>query len=469
MGSKSGGDKPLLMGWASTDITPERPIQLHGQHHERISQYVRDPLTATALALETAGGDGVAEQAIMVSCDLVNVPREVVEQLRTIVAPRLADFDTAKLFLNSTHTHTALTLREGAYPPPPSGVMTPSECVDFLLERASDLVVQAWENRKPGGVSRALGHAAVGFNRRVVYDDGSARMYGTSDTPRFRGVEGSQDHGVEMLFCWDEQDALTGMVLNVACPSQVVEGQYYVSADFWSAARKRLRERFHENLFVYPMTASAGDQSPRDLVRRGRGEPNMRDESGLEEMGRRIANGVKYAFETAQSEISREVVFKHHVEELDLPARLATPEEAAASRKASQDFLRDGPVDENTREGGLLRRHRQVLERYEQQGDNPRFSMDLHVIRLGDIAIATNPFELYLDYGLRMKARSLAEQTFVVQLSGGWGKYLPTSKAVAGGHYGAMITDNAVGPAGGDVLVDRTVELINGMWGDDSK
>ena len=442
-------------------------MQLHGQFHERISKYVRDPLTATALALETASGDGTAEQAIMISCDLVNVPRLIVEQLRTLVGSRLPDFDARKLFLNATHTHTGPALMQEFYPPPPPGVMKPSEYTAFFLERAAAAIAQAWDRRRPGGMSRALGHAAIGFNRRVVYDDGSSRMYGTSDTPRFRSVEGSQDHGIEMLFCWDEQDALTGMVLNVACPSQVVEGQYYVSADFWSAARKRLRERFHENLFVYPMTASAGDQSPRDLVRRGRGEPNMRDESGLEEMGRRIANGVAYAFETAQSDISRGLVFEHHVEELDLPARMVTPQEAAASRKASEDFLKEGPVDENTREGGLLRRHRQVLERYEQQGDNPRFSMDLHVIRLGDIAIATNPFELYLDYGLRMKARSVAEQTFVVQLSGGWGKYLPTAKAVAGGHYGAMITDNAVGPKGGDVLVDRTVELINGMWADE--
>ena len=63
----------------------------------------------------------------------------------------------------------------------------------------------------------------------------------------------------------------------------------------------------------------------------------------------------------------------------------------------------------------------------------------------------------------------VAEQTFVVQLSGDWGVYLPTAKAVAGGHYGTMITDNCVGPEGGDILVDRTVELINGMWDDDAQ
>jgi len=33
----------------------------------------------------------------------------------------------------------------------------------------------------------------------------------------------------------------------------------------------------------------------------------------------------------------------------------------------------------------------------------------LHIIRLGNIAIATSPFELFLDYGNQIKARSLAE------------------------------------------------------------
>jgi hypothetical protein len=71
---------------------------------------------------------------------------------------------------------------------------------------------------------------------------------------------------------------------------------------------------------------------------------------------------------------------------------------------------------------------------------------------------------LFLDYGMRIKARSKALQTFVVQLSCSSGGYLPTTKAVKGGGYGAEVASNRVGPEGGQALVDRTVELINGMW-----
>ena len=60
----------LLIGWASTDITPEKPAALAGQFFVRISQQALDPITATALAIESAGEDNASEQVIMVSCDL---------------------------------------------------------------------------------------------------------------------------------------------------------------------------------------------------------------------------------------------------------------------------------------------------------------------------------------------------------------------------------------------------------------
>src|SRR5690606_25382150 len=109
-----------------------------------------------------------------------------------------------------------------------------------------------------------------------------------------------------------------------------------------------------------------------------------------------------------------------------------------------------------------------TLERFERQNNNPKpaYEMELHVIRLGDIAICTNEFELFSDFGIRMQARSKALQTFVIQLAGSpaWGAYLPTTKAVEGGAYSAVIHSSLIGPEGGQVLVDRTVELIGQMW-----
>ena len=63
-----------------------------------------------------------------------------------------------------------------------------------------------------------------------------------------------------------------------------------------------------------------------------------------------------------------------------------------------------------------------------------------------------------------MKARSPAEQTFVVQVACDSLGYLPTERGVAGGHYSAEIMSNIVGPEGGRILVERTVESLKDMW-----
>ena len=100
-----------------------------------------------------------------------------------------------------------------------------------------------------------------------------------------------------------------------------------------------------------------------------------------------------------------------------------------------------------------------MKERYDLEKVQPKLPVELHVVRLGDIVIATNPFELYLDYGMRIKARSSAIQTFIVQLAGG-GTYLPTERSIAGGAYGAVPASTLLGPEGGQELVEKTLELI---------
>ena len=94
------------------------------------------------------------------------------------------------------------------------------------------------------------------------------------------------------------------------------------------------------------------------------------------------------------------------------------------------------------------------------------YRMELHALRLGDVAIGTNPFELFTAYGAQMKARSPAVQSFVVQLVGSGG-YLPTELAVKGGGYSAVIQSSNVGPEGGQKLVDETVGEWRKLWESD--
>jgi len=108
-----------------------------------------------------------------------------------------------------------------------------------------------------------------------------------------------------------------------------------------------------------------------------------------------------------------------------------------------------------------------TIDRYQEQDKTPTLSVEVHALRIGDVVITTNPFELFVDYGIQMKARSKAIQTFVLQLTCGSGAgYLPTQRAVDGGGYSAVVQSSRIGPEGGQVLVDRTVEMANSLFED---
>ena len=87
----------------------------------------------------------------------------------------------------------------------------------------------------------------------------------------------------------------------------------------------------------------------------------------------------------------------------------------------------------------------------------------VHVVRIGDVAICSNRFEFLLDLGERIKARSPAEQTFVVQLAGEGG-YLAPERAVEGGGYGAWFASTPVSPEGGDLLVEESIRQIIALF-----
>jgi hypothetical protein len=171
---------------------------------------------------------------------------------------------------------------------------------------------------------------------------------------------------------------------------------------------------------------------------------------------------VEDVHEVARKDIHTDVYFAHSVQDIELPIRQVTGEELAKAKQSVKEILAKEKRGENVKRRRIW--HQNTIDRYQHQGDDSTYTMELHALRLGDVAICTNPFELFTEFGIRIKARSRALQTFVIQLTGVVGMYVPTAEAVRGGGYSAEINSNLVGPAGGQVLVDRTVEAINALW-----
>lgn len=494
----------LKFGWAEVDITPPKgtKISLAGQFFERITDEVESPITVTALTIDS-GSDCM----ILCSCDLVAIR----DNLNQIVKQRLrADgtVDPDKVILSAIHTHTSYTYKtetfvdrglentlaylekivpeDMAYQPLVSDEerMDPEAALYFLADKIVEAVLLSWNNREQGYYRNAFGRAAVGMCRRVCYDDQTALMWGDTNTPNFTELEGGNDNGIELVFTYDENKKLTGVMANIACPAQVVEHRSYISSDYWGKVKENLRKEYGEEIFVLGLCSAAGDQCPRDMIRwvqpesyiddpnikrevvlERTADPSMFDVSGLKLVGRRISSEIIAVHEELCSEYKDEAELVHQTPKVVLPLRRVTKTDYKNAVEMIEKFVEKNRGRRiNFDDNAAMHVYAGIIARYELQKTVDVFPVEVHIVKFGDIAIATNPFELFLDYGNQIRARSKAKQTFLVQLACGCNGYLPTEKAEQGGHYSAYVSSGFTGYEGGALLVRETLDGINQMF-----
>ncbi len=487
----------LKIGWSEKDITPKKKIGLDGQFYERITGEVESPLAVTAWAVESDG-----DSMVICSCDLLGVGEKLVD----MVAQRLrgSGVDPSKVVMGAIHTHTSYVYdidnrisdvssldvlkrflpedKEYVSLAEDPDVMGKDEATVFLADRIAECIAEAWQTRSAGGYAAGFGRAAVGMNRRVCYTDGTAKMWGDTNASDFEALEGGNDSGIEMLFTYSADGKLSGVVANVACPSQVMEHRSVISSDYWGKVRILLREKYGPDLKVLGLCAAAGDLCPRDLIRWVEPEspindpnisretvlprdadPSMFDVKGTWVIARRIVSEIEYAIEEAGAP-KTEAILEHQAERLDVPLRCVTTAEKEAAEAILHNFIEKKNGKFSFEDSAKMHVHAGTIARYELQKRVTVVPIDVHFIRFGDVAFATNPFELFLDYGNQIRARSKARQTFLIQLANGDYGYLPTEKAEKGSHYSAYVSSGFAGHEGGNLLVRETLTRINEMF-----
>ncbi len=488
----------INIGWSEVSLVPEgRKVSLAGQFVERISGEVETPITVSALAIEC--GD---DAAIFCVCDLVSVSGLVTKEVRDAIPDSLG-IPKDKIMVSAIHTHTSIEYagrsdgfgvsalqlllkykpEDVEYVPmvssDDSNIIQGVEARAFIVERAAKAIIEAWQSRKEGGYATGFGRAAIGMCRRVCYDDGSAKMWGDTNMANFTELEAGNDSGIEMLFTYDAKKKLTGVVVNIACPAQVLEHQHFISSDMPGKIKALVKAKYGDDVnFIY-FISPAGDQCPRDMIRWENPEivindpnidrpdyierdadPSMFDIKGCERAARRAMNEIEYEIESV-SDIRFDSTLYHNKLKVTLPVRRVTIAEKDLAEEKIKAFFEKCGKTINYADNANMMIYAGTLARYEYQHSHDTYDIEVHVLRLDDIAFATNPYELFLNYGNKMRARSRARQTFLIQHScGSWG-YLPTEKAEKGSHYSAFVSSGTTGHEGGDILVRTTVDEIN--------
>ena len=508
----------LKVGWGRRSIAMQGPVPITGQFYLRVSQGVFTPMLAEALVLEN-GSDAV----IFVSCDVVKVDSKILLGIRELLKKELPEIPAEKLIINATHTHAGPSTTFGKATYPNKMKVTPgSEVRTFITRQVADAIKEAWQKRAPGAVAYGYGFATTGHSRRVVYLEdigkkyqaasgtamnGFAKMYGKTSDPLFSHYEAGTDTFINILYTFDLSGRLTGAVINVPCPSQTNESAWALHASFWDNVRRKLQAKYGD-IGIIAQAAAAGDLSPRQLhywdaeKRRyklkyadeiaryvknpmprytKKGDPPVKvppDSNEVVELMRAedIANRIVAAFNEVLSWAGKEKfsspVLKHQIRQVKLerrlfPKALVNEEQRKYDAVMKEKFI----TEENeytmlTRNSQLTSRRTRlggVVARYALQQKEPELQTEVHAVRIGDIAFASNRFELFIDFMHRIQARSPFEQTFIVQLTSspeGSGSYLATERARKNKGYSATPYCNQVSPKGGQQLVEETLKML---------
>ena len=213
-------------GYGEADITPDSPAEMVGFYRpDNRSQGVRDSLRLQALVWESDGVRGglIAIDSLGFTVDLSNVFRD-----RAAAALHTG---RERIMVCFSHTHSA-----------PNAAEEP-DYFEMVCRKADRAVREAAGNMKPMEAAWGIGENTVGINRRNEPD----QMDGRLGILKLAARDGK---GKEVL------------LIRVTAHANVLSGDnYFISADYIGAARKRLEETY--NCRVMMVQGAAGDIRPK--------------------------------------------------------------------------------------------------------------------------------------------------------------------------------------------------------------
>lgn len=257
----------MRAGAASVDITPTHPVPLagFGLRGGVVYDRIAAPLRIRALVLESQG-----RRLAILSADLLNWPRELVDEHRAIVAES-AGCDPADVVLTATHTHSA---------PQPNTTVTPAmgpvdlAYLDGLAASIREVATAASQDLVPVVALRGEGEHPLGAYRRPAAD----------------ATEGPRDDLLTTVHLVDDVGRTRGGFVHYTC-HPVISAENAVSGDFPGFACAAL-EREHGGVFLY-LQGCCGDIDPAGMTALGVVEARVAGESLAEAATRAMAAAIR--------------------------------------------------------------------------------------------------------------------------------------------------------------------------------
>ena len=431
----------IRIGAASCVINPQIGDWVQAASVRKRATEIRDNLEANGLYLS----DG-KKQILLVSCDLGGLEPPRVSAMREAMG-RAAGIPPRDIVISCTHTRGPSVLRTNYLMPVDDAYL------DRLEEWLVELAQRTIKSVQSGKIGWGQGTAQIGFNRRLCWADGSHSMHGDATRKDFAGLEGPNDPQHLALFAADTDGKPIAVIQHNTTHPTLFWGSSILSVGFPGEARRILREELGNIPMLY-LNGAQGDISCRNLLHR-RTESR---EQAVRRLGQLMADETLRLYK--DTKYHDNPVLNHTYEDLKVKVRLPKPERLAEARKVL------ARIDAGEKISGM-----QMIMAFgavhlqELYSENPVDTLPIHAVRIGDVALVTEPCELYCQFGLDIKRRSPAPITAIVGLADGYCGYCPTIYGILGGGYtGDPISWTRLEPYAGYKIVESAGRMLNSLW-----
>lgn len=439
----SAQNSMLKAGASISNITPPLGEEIVGNWNSPPATYIHDDLHARSLVLD----DGQT-QLIIVLVDNVSIKREVYDAAKYMIHHRTG-IPMAHMLMAATHTHSGTSAgkkgpaRRGWHYGEPL-----DEYQQFLARRIADGVMTAIGNLEPARL--AWGSVEVPehvFNRRWYMNEPVWSPLGEKDqvqmnpprqSPALDKPAGPVDPELSFIAVESKDGRPISLLANYSLHYVGGVPSGHISADYFAVFADRIQELLKADRQDPPFVGIMSNGTSGDINNINFTVPAEKNQP-YEKM--------RYvAFDLADKVMSQypDMDFKDDIslfaaqEELRLAVR--KPDAALKERmeKVRKRPESDAPIYHNL-EKVYASRIAQIDKDWPDSID-----IILQAFRIGDLAIASSPFETFAETGLEIKEKSPFPHTFTIELANGEYGYLPTPEQHELGGYETWISTNRV-------------------------
>ena len=404
-------------GAATSNINPPLGISLNGGMQDRKAASIHDDLNARCLVLH----DGQTSIAIVV-VDSCMVSRDVFDAAKREVLARTG-IPVVHQLMSATHTHSAPTVV------PIFQSQSDEAYRQLLIHRIADGVRQAFTSMRPARIGWGKGQVPDQvFNRRWRMQPSAIPRgpFGNVDRVKMNPEPGSaalvEPAGpidpTLLIVSVQRLDGRPLALLGNYSLHYVGGGERdTVSADYFGLFARQVAGLLGADTVETPFVAIMSNGTSGDINNINFRLPRQ-PRPFYEQMGR-VAGAVALEAQRVYRAIEHRdwVPLGVRQTEIELGLRLPSRQEVDRARQVMLDAK--GPTMNSLTE--IYARETVLLADYPE-----KTSVILQALRIGDLAIAAIPCEVFVEIGLQIRESSPFDSTFTVSLANGYNGYLPT-------------------------------------------